>query len=50
MATENNIGPDLEDDQPQHPPPTSICCTLTQVFEQVSASAQAILLKPFNDF
>ena len=46
MATKNIIGRDLEENQQQQLPTTLIRCTLTTVFEQVSAT----VLTPSNFF
>ena len=44
MATENSIGPELEEDQQQQPPTTPTCRALTRIFETVPLTA----LTPFN--
>ena len=44
MATENIIGPELEDNQQHQPPATPTCRALTRIFETISSTA----LTPFN--
>lgn len=46
MVTENIVCPDLEENQQQQLPAIPTGCTLSTVFEQVSA----IVLTPFNVF